>query len=162
MNLIIALSAGVCIGFLAAHIKKPSIQNIVKSKDKNPTAYTDDNTGDYKMVLVVRNDLHMGKGKAAAQCAHGATSTYHSLIEEHQYQLIERWMDCGQKKVVVKVESLEEMQNIKEKAMSFGLHTESIRDAGHTQLAPGTTTVLAIGPDHSKQIDEITGHLKLY
>ena len=31
-------------------------------------------SGDTKMVLVVRNDLKMGKGKACAQCAHAAVS----------------------------------------------------------------------------------------
>lgn len=28
----------------------------------------------YKMVLVIRNDLKMGKGKACAQCSHAAVS----------------------------------------------------------------------------------------
>lgn len=104
MNLVIALGAGVCIGFLAAHIRKSTRNNsVVRSKDKIPRARSEDEHGDYKMVLVVRNDLHMGKGKAAAQCAHGATSTYHSLMQQQEYGVIETWMDCGQKKVVVKV-----------------------------------------------------------
>ena len=60
------------------------------------------------------------------------------------------------------MESLEEMRVIEEKAEHFRIHTESIQDAGHTQLAPGTTTVLAVGPGPSKRIDEITGHLRLY
>ena len=104
MNLVIALGAGVCIGFLAAHIRKSTTNRVVRSKDKIPRA--DDTHGDYKMVLVVRNDLHMGKGKAAAQCAHGATSSYHSLVQQQEYGVIETWMDCGQKKVVVKVRLL--------------------------------------------------------
>ena len=54
------------------------------------------------------------------------------------------------------------MKVIEEKAEHYRIPTESIRDAGHTQLAPGTTTVLAVGPGPSKRIDEITGHLKLY
>ena len=31
---------------------------------------------DNKMVLIVRTDLQMGKGKAAAQCAHAAVDLY--------------------------------------------------------------------------------------
>jgi len=35
----------------------------------------------YKMVLVVRNDLKMGKGKACAQCSHAAVSfSFHPLF----------------------------------------------------------------------------------
>lgn len=29
---------------------------------------------EYKLVLIVRNDLKMGKGKACAQCSHAAVS----------------------------------------------------------------------------------------
>ncbi|GAH46165.1 unnamed protein product, partial [marine sediment metagenome] len=36
-----------------------------------------------------------------------------------------------------------------------------VRDAGLTQLAPGTTTALGIGPISSKDIDKITGDLPL-
>ncbi|CAF1543725.1 unnamed protein product, partial [Rotaria sordida] len=37
-----------------------------------------------------------------------------------------------------------------------------IRDAGRTQIEPGSKTVLGIGPAPSKLINEITRHLKLY
>eukprot|EP00434_Breviolum_minutum_P041405 symbB.v1.2.036829.t1/scaffold5292.1/size28769/2 len=40
------------------------------------------------------------------------------------------------------------------------IEAESIQDAGHTEVEPGTTTVLAIGPAGGKQLDEVTGHLK--
>jgi PTH2 family peptidyl-tRNA hydrolase len=36
-----------------------------------------------------------------------------------------------------------------------------VKDAGLTQLTPGTTTALGIGPTLSKSIDKITGDLKL-
>lgn len=32
--------------------------------------------GEYKMVLLVRMDLKMGKGKVASQCAHAAVGAY--------------------------------------------------------------------------------------
>ena len=34
------------------------------------------NNGPTKMVLVVRTDLKMGKGKACAQCAHAAVAAF--------------------------------------------------------------------------------------
>ena len=103
INLILVLGAGVCIGYLAAHIRYRRGRAAPRAKDKIPRVLSGRATDDYKMVLIVRNDLHLGKGKACAQCAHGATSMYHKLLEEQQYQLIENWFDSGQKKVVVKV-----------------------------------------------------------
>ena len=46
-------------------------------------------------------------------------------------------------------------------ARAEGLIAEFVRDAGHTQVTPGTATVLAIGPDDARLVDRITGHLKL-
>ena len=36
-----------------------------------------------------------------------------------------------------------------------------VTDAGHTQIAPGTTTCISIGPAPEEKIDKITGDLKL-
>jgi len=36
-----------------------------------------------------------------------------------------------------------------------------VEDAGRTQIAAGSQTVLAIGPAPVKVLEEITGHLKL-
>lgn len=47
------------------------------------------------------------------------------------------------------------------RARAAGLIAEVIRDAGHTQVAAGSHTVLAIGPDEDSAVDAITGHLKL-
>jgi PTH2 family peptidyl-tRNA hydrolase len=47
-------------------------------------------------------------------------------------------------------------------AEEVGLATVIIQDAGRTQIASGTATVLGIGPGPADIIDKITGHLKLY
>ena len=105
MNLVLALGAGVCIGYLAAHIRKPKPAETENSKGRTRDRYAFSQLigEEYKMVLVVRNDLHMGKGKACAQCAHGATGAYRKLVEEQNHEVIERWFDSAQKKVVLKV-----------------------------------------------------------
>ena len=36
-----------------------------------------------------------------------------------------------------------------------------VRDAGHTQVEPGSVTVLGMGPDLNWKLDQITGSLKL-
>ena len=114
-----------------------------------------------KMVLIVRSDLMMGKGKVAAQCAHAAIQCYVAGQESHQ-QLVGRWAMAGQPKVVVKVNSEEEMKSLYNKAKQLGLICCIIKDAGRTQLAPGTYTVLGVGPGPSTDVDQVSGHLKLY
>ncbi|RXG67122.1 Peptidyl-tRNA hydrolase 2, mitochondrial [Armadillidium vulgare] len=64
--------------------------------------------------------------------------------------------------VVVKAESAEEILEIGSIAESVDLCTSLIQDAGRTQVAPGSLTVLGIGPGPIDLIDRITGHLKLY
>lgn len=50
---------------------------------------------------------------------------------------------------------------IKKLAARRNLNHCLIRDAGRTQIAAGSATVLAIGPALVAEIDAITGHLKL-
>lgn len=47
-------------------------------------------------------------------------------------------------------------------AKEFHVLSSIIRDAGQTQVAPGTRTVIAIGPAPKSVLDKISGHLKLY
>ena len=67
----------------------------------------------------------------------------------------------GQTKIALKVPTGEEMERIRRLACQEGLVNYQVVDAGRTQVAPGSKTVLAIGPAPIKTIDEITGHLKL-
>lgn len=47
--------------------------------------------GDYKLVLVVRNDLKMGKGKIGAQCGHGAVGAVLKAMKSHP-SLVRHWV----------------------------------------------------------------------
>ncbi|XP_031485261.1 uncharacterized protein LOC116254202 isoform X1 [Nymphaea colorata] len=114
---------------------------------------------DFKMVLVVRNDLKMGKGKIGAQCSHATLGLYKKLIYRAP-KALERWEMCGQVKVVLKVESENELLSLQEKAKSLKLPTHITIDAGRTQIAPNSRTVMAVlGP--ADVVDDVTGGLKL-
>lgn len=113
-----------------------------------------------KQVIIVRNDLKMGKGKIAAQVAHASLSAFLETFKKER-QKAEQWIHEGQKKVVLKVESLEKLMEVYEKALKKGLIASLIEDRGLTQLEPGTITCVAIGPDDEERIDEITKDLKL-
>lgn len=130
---------GVCIGL--------GLRTLV-SRRLQSTAFLDDTGGgggEYKMVLLVRSDLAMGKGKAAAQCCHAALEVYKET--QHKYpQIVREWEACGQPKVVLKVESEDELKELVGKARKAGVCAQWIRDAGRTQLAAGTKSVAAIGP----------------
>jgi len=115
---------------------------------------------DNKMVIVVRKDLKLSPGKMAAQVAHAAVNC--ALVSKKRKPLLfERWYHEGQKKVVVKVQNLMELYQIKQDAEDAGLVTSLITDAGLTELPPNTTTCLGIGPAPNAEVDRVTGHLGL-
>lgn len=110
-----------------------------------------------KQVIVVRKDLKMGKGKICAQVAHASLEAFLRAREEAR----ERWLKESAKKVVVKVYSEEELLSIFKRAKEAGLPVSLIKDAGRTQILPGTATAVGIGPEEDEKVDKITGHLKL-
>eukprot|EP00117_Sycon_ciliatum_P000326 scpid41363/ scgid6435/ Peptidyl-tRNA hydrolase 2, mitochondrial; Bcl-2 inhibitor of transcription len=116
---------------------------------------------EYKMVLVVRTDLKMGKGKAAAQCCHAAVACCQKLMRSNP-RVLSIWEDHGQPKVVVKTESEADLVQLATKAREAGLQTYLVSDAGRTQIPTGSKTVLGVGPGPAKVVDSVTSHLKLY
>ncbi|MHB8360253.1 MAG: peptidyl-tRNA hydrolase Pth2 [Thermoplasmataceae archaeon] len=116
---------------------------------------------EYKLVVIIRKDLDIGKGKMAAQVAHAAVNlALHA--EKKDKKVFRIWEALGAKKVVVRVSGVEELFQLKHKAEMKGLSTSIIMDAGLTQIPPGTITCLGIGPAESSEIDEITGNLPLW
>ena len=115
--------------------------------------------GEIKQVIVVRTDLEMGKGKIAAQVGHASVLGAEHVRKSHPEWFEEWW--GGQEKVVVKVSGVKELEDIKRHAIDLNLPWSEVTDAGHTQIEPGTTTCISIGPAPSELIDKITGNLKL-
>ncbi len=115
---------------------------------------------DLKQVIIVRKDLKMGTGKLAAQVAHASIlSCEKARIKNIDW--FNGWFNFGQPKIILKVNSLKELEEINEKGHLHNLPTAIVRDAGLTQLEPGTATCVGIGPAPTQIINKITNELKL-
>lgn len=156
-TLLAGMLCGVIVNFITRHVPRgprrpltvPSVPLLSKL------------TGDYKMVLVVRSDLGMQKGKAAAQCAHAALGCYKKALKADADALA-AWERTGQTKVCVKVDGEEALLGLAAKCRELGITWSIVRDAGRTQVEAGSLTVLGVGPADSSLVDSVTGNLKLY
>lgn len=115
---------------------------------------------DTKQAIVVRTDLKMSPGKIATQAAHAAVSSA-LLAKSKKKSWFSKWSSEGQKKIVLKVKSLNELKELKKKASALGIPNELIRDAGFTEVVPGTITALGIGPAPDEKINKVVGSLPL-
>jgi PTH2 family peptidyl-tRNA hydrolase len=115
---------------------------------------------EYKQVIVIRTDLKMSSGKKCAQACHASVESS-DLVRIKNKNVWKQWKNSGQKKVILKIASMEDLKEIYLKLNKNKIPCFMVKDAGLTQLAPGTTTALGIGPVLSTEIDKITGELKL-
>lgn len=111
-----------------------------------------------KQVVLVRGDLGMGKGKVAAQVAHASLGAYRKA-KKREPGLVAEWESGGGRKIVVKA-GLEQIMEFREWAERKGVASYLVRDAGHTQVEPGTVTALGLGPDTEERLRP-TEELKL-
>uniref|UniRef100_A0A6T6PRY8 peptidyl-tRNA hydrolase n=1 Tax=Timspurckia oligopyrenoides TaxID=708627 RepID=A0A6T6PRY8_9RHOD len=116
--------------------------------------------GNYKLIFCVRTDLKMTKGKIAAQCGHATLGAYQSALI-HNPNAVAMWESNAQPKIALQIKSLSEAESIQRIARSKGVSSYAVYDAGRTQIAAGSLTVVAVGPGPSEVIDQITRHLKL-
>lgn len=122
-----------------------------------------------KQVIVMRHDLKMRRGKQIAQGAHASISFLCRRLREHDSLSLDdltdtqrMWLTQSFAKVCCRVNSEEELIEIRDKAQQAGLEVHMITDSGKTEFhGQPTNTCLAIGPDVVEKIDEITGHLQL-
>jgi PTH2 family peptidyl-tRNA hydrolase len=123
-----------------------------------------------KMVVVIRKDLSMRKGKMCAQAAHAAmkflteknVSTQDDRIEVQLDSVERRWFEEGTAKIVVSCADERELGELMHKAKRAGVQVHSITDAGRTEFhGVPTVTCAAFGPAESDRLDPITGELTL-
>lgn len=158
----------------AASSTAPAVVSLAASA--SPFAAMHQPHGQYKMVIVVRADLGMSAGKVAAQCCHAALKAVQGASSGGRgasaggsaagggtltAETVRAWQRQGEPIVVVKCDGLEHLETLRAAAAAVGLPAATIRDAGRTQVDPGTVTVMAVGPARREQIDEVTGGLKL-
>ena len=114
----------------------------------------------FKQALVVRLDLKMGRGKIAVQCSHAAVSAAEEA-RTRRHLWWEGWVSEGQRKVALKVQSLDELIRLEREARALRLPVYLVRDMGLTQVPPGSATCLGIGPAPAASLDSLTGDLSL-
>ncbi|KAJ0125374.1 peptidyl-trna hydrolase pth2 [Diaporthe amygdali] len=140
-----------------------------KNSKPEPVSSVEDTGEECKLILVVRTDLGMTKGKIAAQCGHATLACFKSISKAARAagpgspaaRLLQRWERHGQAKVALQTKSADELHELLAKARSLGITAEVIADAGRTQIDPGSLTVLGVGPAPKSAVDQVTGHLKL-
>ena len=136
-----------------------------------------------KMMIVMRRDLKMRKGKIAAQAGHacvdavlsaiikeGRTDDFEMTDEGISLKNTDRadtplsdWFKYGCAKICVYVDSEEALIDIEKRAKEKGIIVSVITDAGMTEFhGVPTKTCLALEPLASEIADELTGDLPLY
>lgn len=113
-----------------------------------------------KMILCVNKELGMRAGKIAAQCAHAAVGVVENM-RRHNEHLLQQWKTYGAAKIAVQCPNQQQLLEIQGLAREKGIPNYLVTDAGRTQIAAGSMTVLALGPWGKSQLDQLTGHLKL-
>lgn len=125
---------------------------------------------DIKQIIIVRKELKMPMGKVAAQVAHASmkvflqnivTETEDTFVLEKQKYFAE-YIKGAFKKVVVYVNTEQELLSLYEEAGKNGIHRALITDSGLTCFnGVPTNTVVALGPWESQELNKITGKLPL-
>ena len=112
-----------------------------------------------KQVIVMRKDLNMRKGKMIAQGAHASVTAVCSYLRAAD---IETWLEDGQTKICVYVESEKELLEVWQRAVEAKVIRAIITDSGKTEFhGVATKTCIAVGPADPEIIDKITGGLPL-
>ncbi|XP_053617169.1 peptidyl-tRNA hydrolase 2, mitochondrial-like [Plodia interpunctella] len=156
VSFLTGLGCGICLGISLFALR--SYFGSVSKATKVVKKFASDS--EYKLVLVVRTDLNMSKGKIGAQCGHAAVGAFEKA-QRRDPEALKCWQMTGQAKIALKTDSVEEIKQIEANAKKMGLITSLVRDAGRTQIAPNSITVLGVGPAPKDVVDKVTGHLKL-
>ena len=114
----------------------------------------------YKMMLVVNQELSMGKGKIAAQCCHAAVGCYKRARKQCP-AAVAAWERTGCAKIALKCPTEATLEDVAVRALAKEIPCYLVQDAGRTQIAAGSRTVLGLGPAPVSVFEGVSDHLKL-
>ena len=95
-----------------------------------------------------------------AQACHASVESGWKAFK-HEPKSFKKWREEGQKKVVLKADE-KTLLELLVAAKSLKVQSALIRDAGLTELAPGTVTCLGLGPAEDKLVDKLVGSFLLF
>lgn len=113
-----------------------------------------------KMWLAVRQDITMSTGKFGAQAGHAFGRLYRQVTLADPARL-DAYLADDEPKVTVKVKNEAALARVHEEAKSAGIPVELIRDAGRSELEPGTATVAAFGPAFREDLPAYLARLQV-
>ena len=129
----------------------------ISNKLRAIKAANDMRKGNFKQVIVVNKSLGMSQGKVAAQVAHASIL---SMFEAPE-RIVCGWLNNSYPKIVLQVETTQDLFALQEKANELKLPSALVIDEGRTEISNGSITCLGIGPATKELIDEVTGKLRL-
>ncbi len=155
---------------------------IMKGQDGMEEITQERTDEDIKMMIVMRRDLGMRKGKIAAQAGHACVeAVLHAIrkVPEGKWKETEEgwtaanedletypvlsWLHEGQKKVCVYTDGEEKLMMLAKELEERGVACSVIRDAGHTEFhGKPTITCFATEPAPASKLDPVTSALPLF
>lgn len=135
----IGITTGFVLGVLTRAIfrrLRPQLTNDFASESDDDVGWISASSAgeDHKLVLCVRTDLKMGKGKIAAQVGHATIGAY-KRAERLNPSALRMWENNAQPKIALQITSKHQAETLDREARKRGLVTYMVYDAGRTQIA---------------------------
>lgn len=136
--------------------KNNADKNVEESSDESEEESVIKSVKELKLVLCARKDLGMSKGKLGGDCGRTVLMVYKKAVKKVP-KWVKQWEVQGQMKVVLGVNSEEQLLQLESKAEEANLSCGHISEKKGNEL---TASILGIfGP--VEEVNKITGDLKL-
>lgn len=104
-------------------------------------------------------DVKMSVGKLVVEGSHAAQLSLRAAVQANLDD-VDKWFNEGYRKIVCKVDSLDELKNIETDCKQFNVSYAVVKDLGLTEIEPDTITAIGIGPAKNVMINQVTKHLE--